>query len=469
MVVPLRGESRVIGTVVVANRFGDVHTFHSDDLTLLETLASHAGSLLETARLEKSLARLQDLMLEREELEAQLRHAQKMEAVGRLAGGVAHDFNNLLTVILGASHVALDALPEGHELRGLLDDVRDAGERAAALTRQLLAFSRKQILQPRVVDLAEIVDRTQAMLSRLLGEEISIATSFESNGDRVRVDPAQIEQVILNLAVNAKDAMPRGGTLTIATDAEELDAEEARQLAVEPGRYVRLAVSDTGAGMDEETQSRIFEPFYTTKDQGKGTGLGLATVYGIVEQSGGRINVVSAVDRGTTFELYFPSLLVEPGAELDRGGAGPLAGRETVLVVEDEEAVRRFVSEVFRSNGYTVLEARNGDEALTRSRSHDGDVDLVVTDVVMPGMSGPELVSQLVEERPGTRVIFMSGYPDCELGERPGLATSVPFVQKPFAPQTILARARDVLDGRSMGLLSDIYPRSATTTVQTRG
>jgi two-component system cell cycle sensor histidine kinase/response regulator CckA len=284
----------------------------------------------------------------------------------------------------------------------------------------------------------------------------------------VQVDPGQLEQVILNLAANAKDAMPRGGTLTIETSAEELDGEEARQIGLEPGRYVRLAVSDTGCGMDEDTLVRTFEPFYTTKDQGKGTGLGLSTVYGIVEQSGGRINVVSAPNEGTSFELYFPSLRAASEHEPGLAPRRPRRGQETVLVAEDEEAVRRFVSEVFRSNGYAVLEAGSGEKALQRSREHEGDLDLVVTDVGMPGMSGPELVSQLVEKRPGTCVIFMSGYPDCGLGERPGLAASVPFVQKPFAPQTMLARARDVLDGRTVSLRAQAYLSSPETSVHSR-
>jgi PAS domain S-box-containing protein len=385
---------------------------------------------------------------ERKQLEEQLRQAQKMEAVGRLAGGVAHDFNNLLTVINGYSDLTLKRLPAEDPLRRNVEEVKRAGEHAANLTRQLLAFSRKQVLQPMIINLNEAVRETEKLLRRLIGEDVELRAALEPGLGSVKADPGQIEQVLMNLAVNARDAMPRGGKLTIGTENVYLDEEyAARHVSVAPGRYVMLAVSDTGTGMDEQTQARIFEPFFTTKEQGKGTGLGLSTVYGIVKQSGGHVWVYSEVGRGTTFKVYLPR--ADEGAREDRETAGPaegLGGTETILLAEDDELVRTMIRAILSDLGYKVLTAANGTGALSIcERTEGAAIHLLLTDVVMPGMSGRELAAHLARLRPEMRVLFMSGYTDDAIVHHGVLDEGVNFIQKPFAPDALARKVREVL------------------------
>jgi two-component system, cell cycle sensor histidine kinase and response regulator CckA len=389
-----------------------------------------------------------DDVTERKRLEQQLRQSQRMEAVGRLAGGIAHDFNNLLTVIVGQSEVMLEGFGPNDPLREPVQQIDASAQRAAELTKQLLAFSRKQVRQPKVLDLSAIVADLGKMLRRLIGEDVELITRLNSSLGRVKADPGQIEQIILNLAINARDAMPSGGRLTIETNNASLDDQYANQHTdVRPGPYVMLAVSDTGIGMDKETQSRIFEPFFTTKEQGKGTGLGLATVYGIVKQSEGHIWVYSEPGRGTTFKVYLPR--VEAPAEirprsLDRSDTA--IGSETVLVVEDDDAVRRLVRQVMSSAGYTVMECKDADQALSMSSSYSGTIHLMITDVIMPGASGRELAQKITALRTGIRVLFMSGYTDNAIVHHGVLDEDVAFIEKPFTPAKLLRKAREVLD-----------------------
>jgi PAS domain S-box-containing protein len=387
---------------------------------------------------------------DRRRLEEQLWHAQKMEAVGQLAGGVAHDFNNLLTAILGYCNLVLDEVPKEDPLRPDLEEIRSAGERAAALTRQLLAFSRRQMLQPQTVDVNALVAGMQKLLRRLMSEEVDVVTALAPDVPTVRVDPSSLEQVLVNLAVNARDAMPNGGRLTIETATVELDALYAStHIPIVPGRYVMLAVTDTGLGMDESTRARIFEPFFTTKAQGKGIGLGLATVYGIVKQNGGYIWVYSEPGQGTVFKVYLPpaeavAITQRPdGSTVDRRRR---RGWETVLLVEDEDAVRALAREVLRRHGYVVVEARHGVDALRLAERHPDEIHLLVTDLVMPHMKGTELAKRLAAERPNMKVLFMSGYTDhVVLHEE--LTAGAEFVQKPFTPETLARKVRSVLDG----------------------
>jgi two-component system, cell cycle sensor histidine kinase and response regulator CckA len=375
-------------------------------------------------------------------LEDQLRHAQKMEAVGRLAGGVAHDFNNLLTVINGCSELVFDGMRPEDPNRELLAEVRRAGDRAAALTRQLLAFSRRQVLQPEAVDLDGLLADMRTLLARLIGEDIEV--SFVSHARvAANVDPRQFEQAVINLAVNARDAMPTGGSLRIETRDPPEDDPALRRADVRPGPYVLLTVTDSGHGMDESTRSHIFEPFFTTKAPGKGTGLGLAMVYGFVKQSGGHIDVETELGRGTTFKLYLPC--AERSAELARLASGPGAaprGSETILLVEDEDAVRSLSRLALQASGYTVLEARNGQEGFFVAQQHAGPINLLITDVVMPRLSGRQLVELLAPLRPRMRTLFISGYMDESLS----FATETCFLQKPFTPMSLARKVRDVLD-----------------------
>jgi PAS domain S-box-containing protein len=397
------------------------------------------GQFAERARAEEAL----------QQTEAQLRQSQKMEAVGRLAGGVAHDFNNLLTVIRGYSELMLYRLGEHEPLRKEIEEVKKAADRAASLTGQLLAFSRRQFVAPKVVDLNAVVHNMEGMLRRLIGEDvIELSTVLDPNVGQIRADPSQIEQVIMNLAVNARDAMPSGGTLTIETGRVEVHRRiPGRVGPVEPGSYVLLLVRDTGHGMDEETQSHLFEPFFTTKEKGKGTGLGLSTVYGIVRQSGGSIIVESKPGRGSTFKIYFPHLVEVAGAiEGASGGPEHVRGKETVLVVEDEPGVRTLVHETLKLHGYHVLEARHGIEALLTGARHPGPIHLLLTDVVMPQMSGPEVAEKLSPARPEMRVLYMSGYPDHPVFAQSRVKTDTAFLQKPFTPNTLVRKVREVLD-----------------------
>ncbi len=379
-------------------------------------------------------------------LRRQLEQAQKMEAVGRLAGGIAHDFNNLLTVILGRANLALGLGAIDHAVRADLEEIQAAAERAAALTSQLLVFSRKQALQPRTVDLSEVVENAGKLLGRLIGEDVEVATVLSRDLPAVRVDPGQMEQVILNLGVNARDAMPRGGRLTIETASVFLDEEYASHHPhVVPGRHVMLGVSDTGTGMDSETRARIFDPFFTTKEAGKGTGLGLSIVHGIVQQSGGSIWVYSEPGQGTTFKIYLPAA---PGAE---GSVPPPVptfaprGDETVLLVEDEAAVRRLTATLLRSSGYTVLEASSGDEALALLSKGSGPVHLLLTDFVMPRINGRDLAERAQAVRPDLRVLYMSGYTDAGFLDRTALGPA-DSLQKPFTKAALAQKVREVLD-----------------------
>jgi two-component system cell cycle sensor histidine kinase/response regulator CckA len=383
---------------------------------------------------------------ERRRLEEQLIQSQKMEAVGRLAGGIAHDFNNLLTTILGYSDIVLGQL-EDSPLRQDIGEIKKAGEHAAALTRQLLAFSRKQIIEPKVLDLNTVVSDASKMLRRLIGENIEFVTALEPELGRVRADPGQIEQVLVNLAVNARDAMPHGGRLAIETsNIGFYEPYPSAYLQAKPGPYILLSVSDTGVGMDAETQRHIFEPFYTTKERGKGTGLGLATVYGIVKQNGGDIWVRSATGKGSSFQVYLPRVEeAEEKVETRTPASVPPQGLETILLVEDEEALRVLARRVLEGSGYTVLAVGSAEEALELSEKASRGIDLLLTDVVLTGTSGPELAKQLRQKRPGMGLLYMSGYTESFLQQDSG-ETEAAFLQKPFTPDSLVRRIREVLD-----------------------
>ncbi|MBI4486089.1 MAG: response regulator [Acidobacteria bacterium] len=384
----------------------------------------------------------------RKQLEAQFRQAQKMESVGQLAGGIAHDFNNLLTVINGVSDLLLAQISHDDPVRTDVQEILRAGERAATLTRQLLAFSRQQILEPRVLSLNTVVRGMEGLLRRVLGEDIDLVVVPAPDLGSVKADSGQIEQVISNLAVNARDAMPRGGRLTIETQNVEIDEEDARQhgVATPPGSYVRLTLTDSGVGMDEATRARIFEPFFTTKGPGKGTGLGLSTVYGIVKQSHGFIWVYSEVGRGTSFKIYLPQVTEAAATEELRPAVGSSAGTETILLVEDNAGLRKLATRVLAPAGYTVLGAASGEEALGLLEHHEAPVHLLLSDVVMPGMNGRELAEQLAQTRPGMKVLYMSGYTSDIIVRHGVLEAEMPFLTKPFTAATLLRKVRDVLD-----------------------
>ncbi len=386
---------------------------------------------------------------ERKQLEAQLLHSQKMEAVGRLASGVAHDFNNLLTVIMGYSGLLLANHPDKDDpLRRDIEQIRQATTQATLLTRQLLAFSRRQILQPQVLNLNEIVQNIDKMLGRLLGEDIELALALQPNLGSIKADPGQIEQVIMNLVINARDAMPDGGKLTIHTSHIDLNNPAAvSPLPLKPGHYILLTVADTGVGMDEETQARVFEPFYTTKAPGKGTGLGLSTAYGIIKQSNGHIAVSSGPDQGTTFSIYLPVVsraakTADTSSALER----MTPGSETILLVEDDTMVRELVHLVLKKDGYTVLAASHGHEALRVNDAHNAPIHLLVADLVMPhGMNGRELAEHLMTLHPDMKVLYTSGYVDDDTIEQLQLREGVVFLPKPFAPTVLAQKVRDLL------------------------
>ena len=384
---------------------------------------------------------------ERKLLEEQFRQAQKMDAVGRLAGGVAHDFNNVLNVILGYAELTLRTMEEGDRRRRNLTEIRKAGDHAASLTRQLLAFGRGQVLQPRVLDLNVVVGEIDRMVRRMIGEDVELVTSLAPELGRVKADPSQIGQVLLNLAVNARDAMPSGGKLTIETADVELDGRA--QPGLPAGRYVMLAVTDTGSGMPQSVQEHIFEPFFTTKEKDKGTGLGLATVYGIVKQSGGGIAVKSEVEAGSTFKIYLPR--VEARAESipqAPPAAEPPGGSETILLVEDDPAVRGLTYEVLAESGYRVLQAASGPEAIALVESDATRIDLLLTDVVMPRMNGRELARRLQEMRPGLATLYMSGYAPGAIVHQGVLDPGLAFIAKPLRPADLIRKVREVLDAR---------------------
>ena len=385
-------------------------------------------------------------------LEAQLRQAQKIEAVGQLAGGIAHDFNNLLTIVSGYCQLLEGRIDAESPLRGYVDEIRKAGDRAVSLTRQLLAFSRRQVLQPQPLDLNSVVSNMERMLQRLIGEDVELKTVLRPGLNRVKADPGQLEQVILNLAINARDARPEGGALTLETANGELDASYTERSAeIVPGPYVMLAVSDTGQGMDAATQARIFEPFFTTKETGKGTGLGLATVYGIVKQSGGYIYVYSEPGKGATFKVFLPVMPpTEPEtAEARRASMRASEGAETILLVEDEIGVRSLAANILRKHGYKVLEAGEPEEATTIAAQYEGPIHLLVTDVVMPRMSGRRLAEHLAFSRSAMKVLYMSGYTDDAVVQHGVLQEGINFLQKPFTTDSLARKVREVLDADS--------------------
>ena len=384
----------------------------------------------------------------RRRLEEQFRQAQKMEAIGTLAGGVAHDFNNLLTVISGYSDLLLNDLAPRNPMRELVLEIHRAGARARALIRQLLAFSRQQLLEPKVLDLNSVVTETEKMLRRLIGEDIELVVVLDPRLAQVKADPGQLEQVLVNLSVNARDAMPRGGPLSIETRNATLDPSLGPVPAgIPPGDYVMLAVSDTGVGMDPTTKARVFEPFFTTKEPGRGTGLGLAIVHGVVAQSGGHVEVESELGHGASFKIYLPAVTERLGVGRSFGniGAAP-PGRETILVVEDEAAVRKLVSSILSSCGYTILEAANGQDALRVAEGHAGSIELLVSDVVMPQLGGRQLAEQLTAVKPGLKVLLMSGYADAAVVRQGAVKMEHAFLQKPFTPAVLAQKVRDVLD-----------------------
>jgi two-component system cell cycle sensor histidine kinase/response regulator CckA len=386
---------------------------------------------------------------ERRRLEERLRQSQRLEAIGRLAGGVAHDFNNLLTAITGYNDLLRQQLDRADPRRRYADEVAKASDRAAALTHQLLAFSRKQVLSAIVVDLNAVVADSVSLLRRLIGEDVELVTHLDPQLARVKADPGQIQQVIMNLAVNARDAMPEGGTLTLETANVELDEAFAREhVPTIPGAYAMLAVCDTGAGMTADTQAHLFEPFFTTKAAGEGTGLGLATVYGIVKQSGGYIWADSAPGQGSAFRVYLPPV-DEPLDPPATPGAAPERGTETILLVEDENQVRLLVRDVLRGHGYTVLEASSGGAALRVHRQHGGAVHLLITDVIMPGMNGPQLADHLTSSHPDLPVLYISGYANQPAMNRLLAGKRCLLLHKPFTPDTLLAKVRELLDSES--------------------
>jgi len=433
----LRKDGTAVAVLVTAARLDDGRY-----ISLSIDLREQKRAEVARARAEVALRHSED----------QLRQAQKMEAVGRLAGGVAHDFNNLLSVILSYSELVQDGLAHNDPLRADLGEIHEAATRASALTRQLLLFSRQQIVEPRVIDLGDVVSGLNKMLHRMVGEDVDVTVVAPEHHARVNADPNLMEQVLLNLVVNARDAMPKGGKLTIQIENVKLDdGYAARHLGVIPGRYVRLAVKDTGVGIPAEIQSRIFEPFFTTKDKGKGTGLGLSTVFGIVQQSGGHIAVDSEVGRGTTFNVYLPRVDGDLSGAIVLAPSGALRGTETVLLVEDERQVRTIADNILRRHGYNVLVAQNAGDALLICEREASPIHLLLTDVVMPHLSGPELAARLGRLRPDMKVLFMSGYTDDSAFRHGAVEGSVGFLQKPITPALLARKVREVLDHRGAG------------------
>jgi PAS domain S-box-containing protein len=436
LTAPMAVMGRTIGCIEVQSY--QAGAYSEDHATAMRMAANLAANAVENVTLiERELAK-----------EEQLRQSQKMEAIGQLAGGVAHDFNNLLTVITGYSELALRRIAKDDPLRKNIEGITKAGVRAAGLTRQLLAFSRRQMLQAKVLDLNSVVGEMNTMLQRLIGEDIDLVTVLRPSLGQIKADPGQLEQVLLNLVVNARDAMPKGGKITIETGHIRLDEAYAREhVAVQPGRFVVLTVSDTGLGMDAETQKRIFDPFFTTKEVGKGTGLGLSTVYGIVKQSEGSIWVYSEIGRGTTFKVYLPRVdEVADEEALANGSQLVQGGSETILLVEDEELVRNLAVEILEQYGYAVIAAANGEEGLRLCKSFTGRIDLMITDVVMPQMSGRELAEKIAALWPETRVLYMSGYTDDAIVRHGILDEQMAFIQKPFLPDALARKARELLD-----------------------
>jgi PAS domain S-box-containing protein len=435
-VLPLNAAGNTLGVLSLYTAERD--EFDDEEVKLLSELADDLAYGITALRAQA----------ERKSLAEQLLQSQKMEAIGRLAGGIAHDFNNILTIILGLSEFMVKGFGESDPRKKDAKEIVRAAERAAGLTRQLLAFSRKQVFSPRVVDLNQTVADMDKMLRRLIGEDISLVTALDPDLEPVMADPGQIEQVIMNLAVNARDAMPAGGKLTIETRNATLDERYAEDhFEVEPGHYVMIAVSDTGHGMDDDTRKRIFEPFFTTKEMGKGTGLGLSTTYGIVKQSGGHIRVYSEPGKGSVFKVYLPRHEGEAeSAVIEKLAPKSLRGTETVLLVEDEPDLRKLVRRFLTPRGYQILEASSGEEALEKCRDHPGPIHLLLTDVVLSGMNGRELADNLVQSRPGLRVLYMSGYTDNHIVHHGILAPGTFFIQKPFTELELAHKVREVME-----------------------
>ena len=416
------------------------HQRHPREQDFLTAIANVLAGIIHQKRREKEFASLQE----------QVRQLQKMEAIGQLAGGIAHDFNNLLTVIRGYTDMLLSSIDPKNPLYPDTLEIKNASEKAESLTRQLLAFSRRQVLQPKILDLNTLISNMNKMVRRLIGENIELGTQLPEGLEKVKADPGQLEQVIINLAINARDAMPSGGKLIIETASVDLDENYARShVGVTPGRYLMLSVSDTGVGIPPEIREHIFEPFFTTKEKGKGTGLGLSTVYGIVKQSGGSIWLYSELGHGTTFKIYLPRVEEEvESIEAEDIPQKSLDGAETILVVEDEEVVRRIAVTILQKRGYHILEATNGEEALHLAQNLTNQpIHLMVTDVVMPKMSGPELVKHLILLHPETKVICMSGYTDSAIIHREILKPGMTYLQKPFTTEALARKVREVLDG----------------------
>ncbi len=436
LVAPMSFMGRVLGTVQVQSYRR--HAYEKQHATAMRMAANLAAVAIENVRMIERDRRREETLVQ----------SQKMEAIGRLAGGVAHDFNNLLTVIAGYSDFALGRVGDDREMRAELQQIKDAGERARMLTRQLLAFSRKQVLQPAPVNMNTAVTEMGRMLRRLIGEDVELALDLESSLNHVMADPGQIEQVVVNLAVNARDAMPEGGRLLIRTANVEIDgAYESGHAGAKAGAHVLLEMTDTGCGMDAETREHLFEPFFTTKEEGKGTGLGLATVYGIVQQSGGWIEVHSAPKLGATFCVFLPRLAVVPKAlDHTRKPNDARGGSETLLLVEDDDKVRKLAAAILRLKGYLVLEAASPEVAVEVCRAPELEIDLVLTDVVMPKMSGSKLVQALLAERPALKVLYMSGYNEDAIVRHGVSDEGIAFLPKPFTPDQLARKVRETLD-----------------------
>ena len=434
--IPLVYQGRLLGDFAVY--YDQPRPFDDEELKLFQGIARHIAFALARRQAEE----------EKIALEYQLNESQKMEALGQLAGGVAHDFNNMLTIITGYSELVLNCMRENEPLYQDIKAIHEAGERAALLTSQLLVFSRKQVSHHQILDLNAVVGKMHNMLQRVIGEDIELVSTLGPESCYVKADSSRLEQVVMNLAVNARDAMPRGGRLNIETANVEVDEAHARRhVEVQPGPYAMLRVSDTGDGMDPEVLARVFEPFFTTKSRGKGTGLGLSTVYGIVNQSGGHIDLTSRLGEGTTCEIYLPQAEapLEPEAPV-QDEPRLQKGSEIILLVEDEDVVRNMAGRILREHGYNVMEARKGEEALLLAELHEGPVHLLLTDVVMPEMSGRELAQNLCPMRPDMKVLYMSGYTDDAILRHGVQEAEMPFLQKPFLPNTLVNKVREVLD-----------------------
>jgi signal transduction histidine kinase len=442
---PLRADERVVGVVMLVTQSATYHEqlVAMNEALLLGSVRQH--ELVEAAK--KLNGQLQAQIAERQDLETQLRQAQKMEAVGQLTGGIAHDFNNILTVITSYSELLLEALSADDPKRESLNGLREATDQATALTRQLLAFSRRTILEPMVLDLNAVILKDETMFRRLLGENLVLSLVLERVLRHVKVDPSHLDQVLMNLAVNARDAMPQGGKLTIETTNIDLQAADRRlRLEMKAGPYVLLAITDTGCGMTSDVQSHIFEPFFTTKGVGQGTGLGLAVVYGIIKQSGGHIEVQSTPGAGTTFRILFPAV-ADPLAVLQETQAAKhQGGSETILLAEDDSLLRKLAALALQDQGYTLLLAADGKDALRLLESHAGPIDLLATDIMMPHLGGPELASALRPRYPHMKVLFLSGYTNDDVLLKGSMGENDAFLQKPYTPSALRMKVRQVLD-----------------------